>query len=175
LRRRSALENGTIVVLLVGIRPPLPFATVCIPLHQIATSIRLPSRLANDDRNRRYSRMSYWRILTQGFTCRQLLSGSEFRYCAPMSPTFNYSRDGRRCVSTASSCISKTARSQPQMSPLISNSSTIQSVDTHMSVASARTLSRQPHAVPRSVRTNLGTSEVLIAALHRDRNAGKTT
>jgi hypothetical protein len=45
----------------------------------------------------------------QGVTCGRLLSGSEFRYCALISAIFNYSRDGSRCASPASSCISNTA------------------------------------------------------------------
>jgi hypothetical protein len=38
LRRRSALENGTTVVLLVEITPPLPLATFCTNLHPDAPS-----------------------------------------------------------------------------------------------------------------------------------------
>ena len=52
LWRRAALENGIVIVLLLGSTPPLPFATVCIAMHRIALSIGLPSWLPNGDRNR---------------------------------------------------------------------------------------------------------------------------
>ena len=38
MRRPSALENETMVVLLVEIRPPLPFETFCTVVHLNAPS-----------------------------------------------------------------------------------------------------------------------------------------